>query len=368
MTGDPEEDEESWWRPAWETDDEAALEPPGVPHRRQSAAAEPDYDHPLLVPLARAQDAVARLEARVEAASPVVAEGLRARMAYREASGWLAHAHIWIHPQDLTLRDAGLTGSYGAAARAGRLESELPATAAQGSGFDATPSDVAVDLALRLARLWRRLAEFRTWAPLADATAMRETLQSLGYRGAFPDAEAEADEWLASVHIREQGPALIRAGRAARDWMNRPGAEPLSPDGIFLAACLWREKGFGRAVSLPFWAASEQHHHRLALRTSVAWMAGFLDCVALAAKTAGDELARLQAAEEKGLGLVRTARSRLPAARDTVLRTPIVTARGLAKSLDVTPQAALGLLGQLIEAGIIREATGRASWRAFVAA
>src|SRR5271166_577718 len=137
MTGDPEEDEEPWWRPPWETDDEAALEPPGAPHRRQPAA-EPDYDHPLLVPLARAQDAVARLESRIEAASPVVAEGLRARTSYREASGWLAHAHIWIHPQDLALRDAGLTGSYGAAARAGRLESELPATAAQGSGFDAT--------------------------------------------------------------------------------------------------------------------------------------------------------------------------------------------------------------------------------------
>jgi len=51
-----------------------------------------------------------------------------------------------------------------------------------------------------------------------------------------------------------------------------------------------------------------------------------------------------------------------------VLCTPIVTAQGLAKSLDVTPQAARDPLRQLIEAGIIREATGRASWRAFVLA
>jgi hypothetical protein len=293
-----------------------------------------------------------------------VAEGLRARMAYREAAGWLAHARIWIHPQDLALRDADLTGSYGAAARTGRLERELPATAAQGSGFDVAPSDLAVEQALRLARLWWRPAELRTWAPLADAAAMRETLQSPDYAGAFVDAEAE--EWLASRHVHEQGPVLIRAGRAAREWMNRPGAEPLSPDGMLLAACLWREKGFGRAMSLPFWAAGEQRHHRLTLRVGVKWMAGFLDCVAEAARTAAGELDRLQRAEGKGQALVRTARSKLPAALEAILRAPIVTARRLAESLDVTPQGALGLLRQFGDAGIVREATGRASWRAFV--
>jgi hypothetical protein len=42
--------------------------------------------------------------------------------------------------------------------------------------------------------------------------------------------------------------------------------------------------------------------------------------------------------------------------------------RGLATCLNVTPPAALGLLRQLIEVGIVSEATGRASWRAFVLA
>ena len=366
MARPPEDDAEQWWRPPWETDDEAAAEPPGLLLARKPAV-EPDYTHPLLVPLARAQDAQARLEARAGAASPAAAEGLRARMAYREAAGWLSHAHIWIHPQDLALRDAGLTGSYGVAARAGRLEGELPATTAQGSDFDVPPSDLAVDQALRVARLWRRLAEFRTWVPLADATAMRETLQSLGWRSAVADAEIE--DWLALVYVREQGPALIRAGRMARDWMNRPHApEPLTPDGIFLAACLWREKGFGREISLPFWSAPEQRHHRLAPRVGIQWMAGFLDCVADAARASVGELDRLQRAEGKGPSLAHTARSRLPDALEAVLRVPIVTAGSLAKDLGVTPQAALGLLRQLREAGIIREATGRASWRAFVLA
>jgi hypothetical protein len=44
---------------------------------------EPDYDHPLLTPLVRAQDAVARLEASAEMASDAVAEGLRAPVTSR---------------------------------------------------------------------------------------------------------------------------------------------------------------------------------------------------------------------------------------------------------------------------------------------
>jgi HTH DNA binding domain len=91
-----------------------------------------------------------------------------------------------------------------------------------------------------------------------------------------------------------------------------------------------------------------------------------LDCVAEAAKAGLAELSRLQVAADKGQLLGRTARSKLPAAFTAILRVPVITASGLAKSLDVTPQAALGLLRQLLEAGIIREATGRASWRAFV--
>ena len=69
----------------------------------------------LLLPLARAQDALARLEASAAAASAAVQEGLWTRLSFREAAGWLAHQGYWIHPIDLALRDAGLTGSYAAA-------------------------------------------------------------------------------------------------------------------------------------------------------------------------------------------------------------------------------------------------------------
>ena len=357
-----DEDEEAFWlRPVWETGED---EPPGRPAPKATVAP-PDYTHPLLGPLARAQDSVARLEARLEAATPVIAEGLRARLAYREAAGWLSYARVAIHPRDLALRDAGLTGSYGPAALAGRLQAQIPATAAQGYDFAVTPSDIAADQALRLARQWRRLAEMHTWRPIADAAAMRETMDALGTGRAV--TAADTGEWLASTFLREEGPALIRAGRAAREWMNRATVtEPLTQDGIFLAACLWRQSGFGRAVSLPFWLAPETDLNRLATRFGTAWMAGFLDCVAQAARAARADLDRLQTAAEKGRAIGGTARSKLPAAFDVVLRSPVVTAAGLARTLNVTPQAALGLLRQLLKAEVVREATGRASWRAFV--
>src|SRR6516164_6622324 len=118
MAGEAEDEEEDWFRPVWETEDE--LDPPGHPRPRRPPR-EPDYHHPLLTPLARAQDALARLEARAEMASDAVAEGLRARMSYLEAAGWLRCAHVWIHPRDLALRDNVLTGSYAAAMASDRL-------------------------------------------------------------------------------------------------------------------------------------------------------------------------------------------------------------------------------------------------------
>jgi predicted ArsR family transcriptional regulator len=42
----------------------------------------------------------------------------------------------------------------------------------------------------------------------------------------------------------------------------------------------------------------------------------------------------------------------------------VLTAAGLARQLRLTPQAALGLLSQLVAAGVLREATGGAAWRA----
>jgi muconolactone delta-isomerase len=212
------------------------------------------------------------------------------------------------------------------------------------------------------ARLWRRLAEFRTWRPLADIENLRETLKTLPFSG--PE-DVEIAEWLASIRKLERGPDLIQAGRAARSWMNLAGVKDRNPDGVFFAACLWQEKNPRAPIPLPFWSAPEQRFRRLELQFGLAWMAEFLECVAAAALVGLHELNRLQEAEKKGRMMGTTVRSRLSQAVDAVLRAHIVTAAGLAKSIRVTPQAALGLLGQLAAAGLVREVTGRASWRAY---
>jgi hypothetical protein len=61
-------------------------------------------------------------------------------------------------------------------------------------------------------------------------------------------------------------------------------------------------------------------------------------------------------------------RSRLPEAGALALREPLVTGRLLARRLDVSDRAGLDLATRLVQAGVLREMTGRAAWRAFAIA
>ena len=135
----------------------------------------------------------------------------------------------------------------------------------------------------------------------------------------------------ASIRTFDRGPVLIRAGHAARDWLNRAGVEPYHPAGFFVAACLWRAQTAHRPIPLPFWSAPEVYHHRLDLRIGLDWMAQFLECVTAAALTGLRELARLLEAEKKRGDIRATARSRFPDALDAVLRAPVVTVESLAE-------------------------------------
>ena len=319
----------------------------------------------LLLPLAQAQDALARLEASAAAASDPVREGLWARLAFREAAGWLAHQGHWIHPTDLALRDAGLTGSYAAAHLGRRLPSVLPATTGAAEQPQHVPEDQEVAVALTVARLWRRLGESRTWRPLRDPEALAAALAPLG-EGRGPASVAER---LEGLRPPAGTPTLIAAGLLSRDWEEQARGDRLSLPGIFLAACTWQAQG-GEAASMamPLWSAPVQRLHRLALQPRRGWLPLFLEAVAEAGLRGRQELARLQRAEARAAAIACTARSHLPAAAAAALRRPVVTPRLIAAALGVTHRAALGLTRQLEAAGIIRETTGRAAWRAFAVA
>lgn len=369
-------DERAWPRHPWE-DEPADDLPAPRPNGPAGRAAGPLDIAALLLPLAEASAALARLDARLDGAPPDLAGGLRARLALREAAGWLAHQHgTWVHPTDLGLRDAGLTGSVTAAAMSGRLHRALPATTATATATGTAPAPVAEDLAiaqaLQLGRWWRRLAEHRTWSPLAAAPALRQILAQLGDQEPAEDMLAD---WLAAFAGRPPAagwaePALLRVARAAQAWAawdytGSARADRLPTAALFLAACLWRRHGTTSTMALPFWSAPPRRLDALALATGPAWIAGVLAAVAEAAQRAGQELSRLQTAAGRAAALRRTARSRLPAAASLALREPVLTAAGLAAGLRTSHQAALGLLRQLVAAGVLQEATGRAAWRAF---
>ncbi len=275
----------------------------------------------MLSTLLAAQDALARLEAEAALAAPALRDGLGARLAIREAAGWLAQQGSWVHPVDLALREAGVTGSYTAAGLGMRLPSVLPAAAAEGRHD--LPEDRDVAAALGHARRWRRLALARGEAPPGMA-------------------------------LPEDGePALPAAARIV--------AAELSAPAVLRAAWLWRERGGAGEPGLPFWSAPVAMLHRLALAPNEA---GVLAAMAEAATAARRELARLRAAAARAAD----GRGRLAEAASEALRRPVLTGRMLAQALGVSQRGALDLIGRMRQAGLLREATGRRAWRAFVIA
>jgi hypothetical protein len=55
----------------------------------------------------------------------------------------------------------------------------------------------------------------------------------------------------------------------------------------------------------------------------------------------------------------------LPDALDALLRVPVLTPKALAAQLRIVPQTATALLRMLQAKGVVREVTGRGSFRAF---
>ena len=178
----------------------------------------------LLIPLCDATDALARLDARAAAAPDAVRDGLRARMATAEAAGWLAHAHAWVHPLDLSLRAAGLTASTALAA-VGHGARSLPQTFAGPADpldwadppFEAmADGDRAVADALSLVRLLRRLPGRPTTGPFATPVTAAAALAPLG-AGALDPARLAA--WWAAHAPAPPVPRRYgsRAGEGTRE-------------------------------------------------------------------------------------------------------------------------------------------------------
>ena len=404
---DDEETADARLRPPWEDTPETDAD--RLPGRRHPpASGDGDWragaDLPvLLTALADAGDALARLDARIAAAADTVRDGLLARLALAEAAGFLAHAHVWVHPLDLALRDAGLTApaalaALGAGARA------LPHTIAQPVGrlgwedppLDTLPAaDQGVADALALARLLRRLPGGGPH-PFVSAAATAATLTALGARHldqgrltAWWDAHAPASPPRRRFGARRREgraprPPLLAGAVAAQAWMESGIIDQADPGQALLAAYgrLVRQAPV-RHVFVPLWSAypAVGFGDRDALPTlrsdaadrlagwgrTVTWPVACLHLIAESSRRGLQELDRLETAAEQGRGALAVSdrRSRLPDALDALLRAPVLTSKALAAQLRIAPQTATALLRTLQTKGIAREVTGRGSFRAF---
>jgi hypothetical protein len=158
---------------------------------------------------------------------------------------------------------------------------------------------------------------------------------------------------------------------------------PAPANALLAATGLVARAGVTRAVFLPAWAAYPaagfgDRDHLPSLRSDAAdrlvgrdrpvtWPLAFLHLVAESARAATRELDRLEAVTEQGRGLVTAVdkRSRLPDAIEALLRTPVLTPKALAAQLGIAPQTATALLRELQAKRLVREVTGRGSFRAF---
>ncbi len=351
--------DEDFLPPSWQFDDRPPEDDASIPNFWP--VAERPRPDALPIPLARAQDAIARLEAGLDAASPDIATGLRARLSLHEASGFLGHLQTTVHPRDLALHEAGLTGSYAAASILGTLANELPWSAAIGLDRDTAPQDWIVDRALHYAKLWRQLATQPGNHRLDRWPA------ALALLGAGGLDETALSDWSDTLPNRNQTPGLLAAaGVVAGGLPERGRGDRLEPGATYVAACLWRAHGYGRSIALPFWSAPLSRIDALAQKAGSEFQIHYLDCIAEAALRGRRELGVLIGVERKAAALKAGGRSHLADAVAFALREPVVTARGLGEGIGVSTRSALDLLKRLTDEGLLREATGRSAWRAFV--
>jgi len=355
----------------------------------------------LARPLARAEDALARLDERL-AKSPI-REGWISRTHFTDAVACLWLDGQLVHLEDLVLHDAGmdvraptheLTRAYAVLGARRRIAGAKPnwalstaglgalrgrageANATRHDGEESEPVDgedetfhppIAEDdeFSALLASVDGAIAH----ADKTLAGERRPPAPSVGERDPLVydldwNEEARLAEWRAIVDQTCDLPPTLAAALVHNAWV---AIEPLqrAPGlGRLLAAAVLRDRGKTRA-HLPCLAegAKVVPRERRRSRDATTRLVAELETIAAAADEGLKQHDRWALARTLLLRKLdgRRSTSRLPELIEFVISRPLISAGMIGKALGITPRAAQNLVAELA----LREATGRGRYRAW---